>query len=79
MPGIRAKERDMPPRLTFGCAELLRSPSGVFALICLVVLGVTAWHTGSVVALAAFAGVIPAVLALAENRETLNQMSKPQP
>jgi hypothetical protein len=61
-----------------GCKEICYSLSGTFSLITLVVLAIVSWHTSSVVALAAFASVIPAVLALAENRETLNQMSKPQ-
>jgi len=48
-----------------GLKEICYSLSGTFSLITLIVLAVVSWHTNSPIALAAFASIIPAVLALA--------------
>lgn len=59
-----------------GFKEICYSLSGTFSLITLVVLAVVSWHTNSPIALAAFASIIPAVLALAENKEQLQQVAQ---
>jgi uncharacterized membrane protein len=56
-----------------GLYDILQSLSGTFALITLAVIAVVTWHAPTVggIALSAFATVIPAILAYAENKETL--------
>jgi hypothetical protein len=58
-----------------GFYDILQSLSGTFALIALAVIAVVTWHSPTVggVALASFATVIPAILAYAENKETMQQ------
>jgi hypothetical protein len=61
-----------------GVVELLESPSGVFGLLCLAVIGFVSWKQPTLgsAALASFAAVVPAILALAEHRETMCQMQQ---
>jgi hypothetical protein len=63
-----------------GLKLLLESPSGTFATIMLAVLGVVTYHQPSVggVALAAFASVIPTILAITEHREQMQQQALQQ-
>ena len=56
-----------------GLIQILESLSGTFSLITLVVIAIVTIHDPSIGggALIAFAGIIPAVLAIAEHRETM--------
>jgi hypothetical protein len=62
-----------------GFYDLLQSGSGVFALLTLLAITFVTWKQPTVggVAFAAFASIIPAVLAIAENRETMLSMNQP--
>lgn len=68
-------------KLVNGIVELLNSPSGVFSLLCLISISIITWHAPviGVGGFVAFFGVVPAVLALVEHRETMAQMNQPQP
>jgi hypothetical protein len=61
-----------------GVKQLIESPSGVFSLIALFVIALVSWKQPTVggVALAAFAGAVPAILAFCEHKETLAQMAQ---
>lgn len=71
--------------LWHGVAELLRSPSGVFATLCLLCLTVLSWHLGmgwataAAAAWTAFFTIVPAALGYFEHKETLKQMDQPPP
>lgn len=58
-----------------GVYEILQSLSGTFALITLFVIAGVTFHSPMIgaAALAAFATVVPSILAYAENKETLQQ------
>lgn len=66
--------------LWHGLAELLRSPSGLFALLSLLVISVVTLKQPSVGAGAfvAFFAIVPAVLAWVEHKEALAQINQPQ-
>lgn len=57
-------------KLLNGISELLQSPSGVFALLC---LGIMTWKAAVLGAgvFIAFFGVVPAILAYVEHKEQL--------
>lgn len=65
-----------------GIYQLITSPSGFFALLCLVVLSVLSWHLGvawvtaAATAWSAFFAIIPAALGYFEHKETLMQMQQ---
>jgi hypothetical protein len=60
-----------------GISELLASPSGLFSLLCLGVLAIVSYHqAGFSAAWVAFFGIVPAVLAYVEHKETLAQMAQ---
>jgi hypothetical protein len=67
--------------LWHGCAELLRSPSGVFSLLTLVAISVVTWHSPSVggAAFVGFCSIIPALLGWTEHKEQLASMIQIQP
>jgi hypothetical protein len=56
-----------------GLRELIISPSGVFSLLCLMVLTVLAWKVPGLGSgpFIAFFGVVPALLAYCEHKEQL--------
>ena len=56
-----------------GFYEILQSLSGTFSLITLLVIAAVTFHSPAIggVALAAFATVVPSILAYTENKETL--------
>jgi hypothetical protein len=64
-----------------GIYLILQSLSGTFALITLIAISYLTWKVPGVgsAALVAFAGVIPAVLAIAEHREQMAQIVPPAP
>jgi hypothetical protein len=64
-----------------GIGELLESPSGVFSLLVLIVIGFVSWKQPTIggVALAAFASVVPTILAFTENREEMCRMQQGYP
>lgn len=59
--------------LWHGMAELLRSPSGVFALLSLMAISIVTWKQPTVGggAFIAFFPIVCALLTLAEHRETM--------
>jgi hypothetical protein len=61
--------------LWHGWAELLRSPSGVFALISLIAVSIVTWHSPSVggIAFAAFFPVVVSLLAWCEHKEQMQR------
>lgn len=61
------------PNILLGINGLLQSPSGIFGLLTLVAITVVTLLQPTVggVAFAAFVGVVPAILTIAEHRETL--------
>ena len=65
--------------LLVGLQQLITSPSGVFSLICLAVLtGLSLHlHDSMVMAFSAFFAVVPALLTIAEHRETMAQINQP--
>lgn len=59
-------------KLFTGIAQLIESPSGIFALLCLVALSILTWIIPAMAtAWIPFFGIVPAVLAIVEHRETL--------
>lgn len=64
-----------------GIYQLITSPSGIFALLCLIVLSTLSWHLGiawvtaAAAAWSAFFAIIPAALGYFEHKETLAQMN----
>lgn len=64
-----------------GIIQLLQSPSGVFGLLALAAITIVTWHQPSVggTAFAAFVGIVPAILAWVEHKETMAQLVPPQP
>lgn len=72
------------PNILLGINGLLQSPSGIFGLLTLVAITVVTLLQPTVggVAFAAFVGVVPAILTIAEHRETLAgipQVAPPAP
>jgi hypothetical protein len=65
--------------LWHGLAELLRSPSGLFALLSLIAVTIVTLKQPSVggVAFAAFFPVVVSILAYVEHKETMKQMEQP--
>lgn len=61
-----------------GLMQLLESPSSCFALITLFIISFVSWKQPALGsgALIAFCGIVPALLCVAENRETLEQMKQ---
>jgi hypothetical protein len=68
-------------KLLKGCIELIESPSGVFSLLCLLVIAFVTLKQPAVggAALAAFCAAVPAILSWTENRETMVQLQSQQP
>lgn len=64
-----------------GIIQLLQSPSGVFGILTLGAITVVTWHQPSVggAAFAAFVGIVPAILAFCEHKETMAQMTQLSP
>jgi hypothetical protein len=64
-----------------GIYQLITSPSGFFALLCLAVLSILSWHLGTAWVMAAatawsaFFAIIPAALGYFEHKEQLAQMN----
>lgn len=69
------------PNLFLGINGLIQSPSGVFGLLTLAAITFVTFKQPTVggVAFAAFVGVVPAILAIAEHRETLAGISQIAP
>lgn len=67
--------------LWHGLAELLRSPSGLFALLSLMAVTIVTFKQPAVggVAFAAFFPVVVSMLAWTEHKEALKQMDQPAP
>lgn len=61
------------PNILLGVNGLVQSPSGVFGLLTLAAITVVTLKQPTVggIAFAAFVGVVPAILAICEHRETL--------
>jgi hypothetical protein len=65
-------------KLFSGIAQLIESPSSCFALLTLFIVSFVSWKQPSLGsgALIAFCSIVPALLCVAENRETLQQMKQ---
>ena len=68
-------------KLLTGITQLIESPSGIFALLCLATLSVVTWHLGAlagmVAAWVAFFGMVPTALGYFEHKETLAALTQP--
>jgi uncharacterized membrane protein len=69
------------PIILEGIKELLASPSGAFSLLVLLAISVVSLKQPTIggVALAAFAGVVPACLGYFEHKEQMSQYVPPPP
>jgi hypothetical protein len=58
-----------------GLYQILQSLSATFSLLTLIIIAIVTFHAPAIgaVALAAFATAVPAILAYAEHKETLQQ------
>lgn len=65
-------------KLFSGIIQLIESPSSCFALLTLFIISFVSWRQPSLGsgALIAFCSIVPALLCVAENRETLAQMKQ---
>jgi hypothetical protein len=59
-------------KILTGLYELITSPSGLFAIMCLIALSIVTWHVaGLAIAWTGFFAVVPGILAICEHREQM--------
>lgn len=75
---VTIKKIKRHPNILLGINGLIQSPSGVFGLLTLTAITFVTYKQPSVggVAFAAFVGIVPAILTIAEHRETLAGISQ---